>query len=107
MDQQISALLSQAHSVVVVSHIRPDGDAIGSLLGMGLALMHAGKKVQMVLQDGLPEKYNFLPGSDLVQRTIEASFDTLIVVDCSDLERTGVILQGNHRTWLLTTIKLI
>ena len=56
MDQQISALLSQAHSVVVVSHIRPDGDAIGSLLGMGLALLHAGKKVQMVLRDGLPEK---------------------------------------------------
>jgi len=94
MDQQISALLSQAQSVVVVSHIRPDGDAIGSLLGMGLALLRAGKKVQMVLQDGLPEKYSFLPGSQLVQRTIEASFDTLIVVDCSDLERTGVVLQG-------------
>jgi len=96
MDQQISALLSQAHSVVVVSHIRPDGDAIGSLLGMGLALLHAGKKVQMVLQDGLPGKYSFLPGSGLVQQAIEAPFDTLIVVDCSDLERTGVILQGQN-----------
>ena len=96
MDQQISALLSQAQSVVVVSHIRPDGDAIGSLLGMGLALLRAGKKVQMVLQDGLPEKYSFLPGSQLVQRTIETPFDTLIVVDCSDLERTGLILQGQN-----------
>ena len=96
MDQQISALLSQAQSVVVVSHIRPDGDAIGSLLGMGLALLRAGKKVQMVLQDGLPEKYSFLPGSQLVQRTIETPFDTLIVVDCSDLERTGIILQGQN-----------
>ena len=96
MDQQISALLSQAQSVVVVSHIRPDGDAIGSLLGMGLALLRAGKKVQMVLQDGLPEKYSFLPGSQLVRRTIEAPFDTLIVVDCSDLERTGIILQGQN-----------
>ena len=96
MDQQISALLSQAQSVVVVSHIRSDGDAIGSLLGMGLALLRAGKKVQMVLQDGLPEKYSFLPGSQLVQRTIETPFDTLIVVDCSDLERTGIILQGQN-----------
>ncbi|HAE85359.1 MAG TPA: hypothetical protein DCG78_02470 [Anaerolineaceae bacterium] len=94
MDQQIRALLSRAESVAVVSHIRPDGDAIGSLLGMGLALLHAGKKVQLVLQDGLPQKYDFLPGSEMVQRSIKAPFDTLIVVDCSDLERTGVVLQG-------------
>jgi len=94
MDQQIRALLSRAESVAVVSHIRPDGDAIGSLLGMGLALLHAGKKVQLVLQDGLPQKYDFLPGSEMVQRFIKAPFDTLIVVDCSDLERTGVVLQG-------------
>jgi len=92
MDKRIKELLAQAQSVVVVSHIRPDGDAIGSLLGMGLALRHAGKQVQMVLQDGLPEKYSFLAGADQVKRKIEEPFDTLVVVDCSDLPRTGTVI---------------
>lgn len=92
MDKRIKELLAQAQSVVVVSHIRPDGDAIGSLLGMGLALRHAGKQVQMVLQDGLPEKYSFLAGADQVKRKIEEPFDTLVVVDCSDLPRTGAVI---------------
>jgi phosphoesterase RecJ-like protein len=94
MDQKVKELLTQAKSVVVVSHIRPDGDAVGSLLGFGLALLHAGKQVQMVLEDGMPEKYEFLAGAEHVTRSIDQPFDTLIVVDCSDRERTGTVLEG-------------
>lgn len=94
LDQQIQELLHNARSIVIVSHIRPDADAVGSLLGLGLPLMAAGKQVQLVLQDGLPEKYAFLPGADRVERSIQSGFDTLITVDCSDLKRTGSVLDG-------------
>ncbi len=43
-----------AQRILVVCHIRPDGDAIGSLLGLGLALRSAGKQVEMVCEDGVP-----------------------------------------------------
>ncbi|HOT53404.1 MAG TPA: DHH family phosphoesterase, partial [Anaerolineaceae bacterium] len=94
LDSAIRRLLQNAHSVVIVSHIRPDADAVGSLLGLGLPLLAAGKRVQMVLQDGMPEKYSFLPGADRVTRSIESSYDTLITVDCSEPERTGQLLEG-------------
>lgn len=94
IDLEIRELLQNARSIVIVSHIRPDADAVGSLLGLGLPLLAAGKQVQLVLQDGLPEKYAFLPGADRVERSIQSGFDTLITVDCSDLKRTGSVLAG-------------
>jgi bifunctional oligoribonuclease and PAP phosphatase NrnA len=79
-----------AQSVLVVSHIRPDGDAVGSLLGLGMSLQAAGKQVQMVLADGVPASFRQLPGANQVLRKIKSGpFDLAIVVDCSDLARTG------------------
>lgn len=92
IDQLIREKLSLSQSLAIVSHVRPDGDAVGSLLGLGQALIKAGKNVQMVLQDGLPEKYHALAYSDRVIRLLEPGFDTLIVVDSSDIERTGSVL---------------
>ena len=46
--------LKSSQRFLIVSHIRPDGDAIGSLLGLGLALLNVGKDVHMVLADGIP-----------------------------------------------------
>jgi bifunctional oligoribonuclease and PAP phosphatase NrnA len=85
------AQLSAARRFLVTSHIRPDGDAIGSLIGMGLALQLAGKEVEMVLADGLPAAFRFLPGADQVQNKIKGRFDYSIVLDSSDLERIGDI----------------
>lgn len=91
IDQQ----LRQAKSLVILSHIRPDGDAVGSLLAFGLALKTAGKKVQMVLADGVPHNFRHLPGSEQIRRTIDShEYDLSIVVDCSDLHRTGGVLGG-------------
>src|SRR5512140_848748 len=92
--QQIGHRLHEAQRVLIVSHIRPDGDAIGSLLGLGLALQNAGKNVQMVLNDGVSKAFRHLPGSDQVVRRPSGEFDTVIVVDCSDLARTGESLNG-------------
>jgi len=84
-----------AQRVLVVSHVRPDGDAVGSLLGWGLSLQSGGKDVQMVLSDGVPASYRFLSGTEQVRLKPDGSFDWVVVLDCSDLKRTGNALNGN------------
>jgi phosphoesterase RecJ-like protein len=86
--------LHEANRILIVSHIRPDGDAVGSTLGLGLALQEAGKAVQMVLSDGVPSSESHLPGSLQIRRKPEGEFDLTILVDCSDLTRVGEALNG-------------
>lgn len=88
IDQIRRKILSARH-ILVASHIRPDGDAVGSLLGMGLSLEQAGKDVQMVLLDGIPDGLRFLPSSDKILKQVTGPFDLFIVVDCADFERVG------------------
>lgn len=94
IDQQIREAIAEHQKFVVVSHIRPDGDAIGSALGLAQALRVAGKQVDVVLEDDVAEKYMVLPGSQQVVKQLPSEFDYLIVVDCSDPQRTGSVLQG-------------
>ena len=91
----IRNMIQEAENIVIASHIRPDGDAIGSLLGLGLAILENGKNVQMILKDGVPGSFRFLTGSELVETSVKGEADCFIVVDCSDLERTGDILPGH------------
>jgi phosphoesterase RecJ-like protein len=86
---QIRDRLNEAQSVIIASHVRPDGDAIGSLLAIGLALQNAGKTVQMVLQDGVPASFRHLQGHDQVQKEPKDGWDTFISVDCADFKRLG------------------
>ncbi len=80
-----------AESILVVTHLGPDGDAIGSLLGMTLALRERGKTVDAAVDGGVPDKMRFLPGSDTVKSTLsEGDWDLMIAVDCGDEERTGL-----------------
>ena len=90
--------LQKISNVLVVSHLRPDGDAIGSLLGVGLALLETGKDVQMVISDGVPDNFRFLVGSELVKTKPTGKIDYIIVVDSSDIERTDEILHGLWNT---------
>lgn len=86
---QIEQQLQSAGSVTVISHIRPDGDAVGSVLGLGLALKAAGKRVQMVLADGVPSKFRFLNGSELIVHRLVSKSDLIVSLDASDLSRLG------------------
>ena len=54
LQKKIKDRIQAAHRVLITSHVRPDGDAIGSSLALALALLDAGKQVQVVLSDGLP-----------------------------------------------------
>lgn len=90
----IKERLEKAKNIVIASHVRPDGDAIGSLLGLGLALRDAGKSVQMVLVDGAPASFKHLEGSELILKTPNGEHDTFITVDCADFKRTGKIFEN-------------
>lgn len=89
INEAVKSRLATANNILIASHVRPDGDAVGSLLGLGLALQHAGKIVQMVLADGVPSAFRHLAGIDQIKTKIEGSFDTFITVDCADFKRTG------------------
>ena len=91
---EIKNRLSIANNIVIASHVRPDGDAIGSLLGLGLALRDAGKSVQMILADGAPSSFKHLEGSGLIKKEPVGGHDTFITVDCADFKRTGKVFEN-------------
>ena len=90
---EIKDRLDAAKKIVIASHVRPDGDAIGSLLGLGLALRDAGKSVQMVLADGVPSSFKYLEGTKSIEKEPKGNHDTFITVDCADFKRTGSIFE--------------
>lgn len=91
---EIKIRLADAKKVVIASHVRPDGDAIGSLLGLGLALKDSGKSVEMILVDGAPGSFKFLEGSELIKKEPTGGHDTFITVDCADFKRTGKVFEN-------------
>jgi len=93
-------LCAQADRFLVVSHVRPDGDAYGSTLGLALTLRALGKEVRVVNQDGLSPLFEFLPGSvGLREKPVEPEADRVIIaVDCADQKRLGAIFDQWQRT---------
>ncbi len=83
---EIAAELKRGGAILLTAHIMPDGDSIGSLLGLGLALRDAGYDVTMHSPDGVPERYSFLAGSgEVVAGDIpDGDFRLAVVLDCSD-----------------------
>lgn len=86
---RIRDLLSQSNMPLILSHVRPDGDAIGSVIGLSLALQKKGKKPQVVLSDGLPRKFKSLSGANQITRSIKGDYDLVIALDCADKKRVG------------------
>lgn len=84
--------LKSAQRILLISHLRPDGDAVGSLLGLGQVLETAGKEVNLVLEDGVPKSFHHLPGVDRVYRQAAGVYDLIIVLDSSDVSRIGGVL---------------
>ena len=59
-------LLHDAQNIILVTHVRPDGDAIGSMCGLGMALRDHGKTVTMAVDGGVNHYLSYVPGSDAV-----------------------------------------
>lgn len=90
----IQERLGRSNNIIIASHVRPDGDAVGSLLALGLALRNAGKNVQMVLVDGVPSSFRHLEGSELIVREPGSEYDTFITVDSADFKRVGKVFEN-------------
>ena len=83
--------LAAAQRVAVVSHVGPDGDAVGSVLGLGWSLRAAGKQVSLALADGVPGNLRHLPGVEDIRRRV-GPVDFVIAVDAGDRARLGEAL---------------
>ena len=94
-----NAALERAAGVVIVTHVEPDGDAIGSLLGLGNALRAQGHEVTCAVDGGAPPGLQFLPRANLVLSTLpELPADLLICLDADRPERLGKVgAQGMAR----------
>ncbi len=90
MDTVIDRLI-KSQSIFLATHVNPDGDAIGSLISMGLGLRQYGKRVYTYNESPIPAVYRFLPGVQLVKQELPQSYDwdTAVILDCGDIERIG------------------
>ncbi|HEY8462521.1 MAG TPA: bifunctional oligoribonuclease/PAP phosphatase NrnA [Bacillota bacterium] len=90
--QDFFDLISNYQRFLISCHVHPDGDAIGSLLALGLYLKASGKQVEMVCSDGVPTVYRFLEGSSLIKTTFNPGSqpEILICVDCAEKDRAAL-----------------
>ncbi len=101
---EIAEVIRTNQRFVVISHIRPDGDALGCTIAMGLCLRQLGKDVQMWNDDGCVERFHFLPGAKLVTQPPDEprDFDVAIMLDTAVKERGGRCVKAvkSARTWI-------
>lgn len=83
--------LAAARRLLIITHVNPDGDAIGSLLGFGLALREAGKDVTFYCADPAPEMFNYLTAFNEITAQPPGNFDTVVVLDAADERRMGPV----------------
>ena len=91
-DQTMLSALKNADSILLCTHVSPDGDAIGSMLCMGSALSKLGKAVTMACQDCVPGRYAFLPGVGQIVTPDQLkgrAFDLAFALDAGDQKRIG------------------
>lgn len=110
MMKKIIQQLASSTRVLLASHTNPDGDAIGALLAMGLALEKLGCEIVLHNESSIPAVYRFLPAVERIQKQVQdpAHFDAAVILDCGSLSRIGssaaaietipVIINIDHHT---------
>jgi phosphoesterase RecJ-like protein len=99
--QAIVKVLREGERFLVCSHSRPDGDAVGSILAMGMLLEQMGKRVDMVTADRVPIVHRTMPRADSIRTALRVNgpYDAAILLECDGLERTR--LQGLEKFFLV------
>jgi len=92
IENKIIQQLLKSDSIAIVSHENPDGDCIGSMLALYLALKKKGKNVRMFLKNNVPKNLRFLPAAEKIEVVdrIDEKFDVLVLLDTGELKRTGI-----------------
>ena len=95
MLQTVIEVLQQPKRILCVSHINPDGDAYGSLLGIGWILRHLGKTPVLAMHDRTPSDFRFMPGSEqiIAPASVANSYDLIICLDASSSDRMGAVFR--------------
>jgi len=88
---EISRLLGQVRSAFLVAHVMPDGDTIGSVLGLSWALRKMGISTTLACSDPVPREFAFMPGVQEIGRHSLSTEDVVIAVDTSDVQRLGEV----------------
>lgn len=87
------SIIKQKKSFIVIGHIHPEGDCIGSTLATALYLKSLGKEVTAYNENDVPDNLKFLPGSETMINTVKGiNQDVCIFVDCADKKRSGKII---------------
>ena len=97
MIEKIASILKTEDNFVVVTHVNPDGDALGSLLGLHLALVEMGKQSQALCADKFPAIYDFLPGHEQIisyPAGIANPPKFIIAVDAAEQKRISGDISG-------------
>ncbi len=91
MFDEIAEVIESCATFLITSHVRPDGDALGSELALYLVLRGMGKEAVVYNQDTTPAVYQFLPGAGVITHILGSlgGFDAVFVLDCSDISRVG------------------
>ena len=99
--EQILDVLKRGERFLVTSHCRPDGDAIGSMLAMGMLIEQLGKHADLVTADRVPAVYRGLPGAGSIRSAMRVSgpYDAAILLECDGLERAR--LRGLEDSFLI------
>ena len=92
MLSQVVELIENKQNFAITTHVRPDGDGVGSSLGLCWLLRSLGKSAEVVLRDAVPISYAQLPGADEVKLVAEVNgkYDAVFIIECSDINRPGI-----------------
>jgi phosphoesterase RecJ-like protein len=93
MLSQVVELIETKGRFAITSHVRPDGDSLGSSLGLYWLLRALGKEVEVIMRDAVPHAYRKLPGAEEVRvtPTVDRQYDAVFVIECSDITRPGLV----------------
>jgi phosphoesterase RecJ-like protein len=93
MLSQVVELIESKRRFAITSHIRPDGDSLGSSLGLCWLLRALDKEVEVIMRDPVPHAYQQLPGAQDVKvvPAVDPSYQAVFVIECSDITRPGLI----------------
>lgn len=93
MLSQVVELIEKKQVFGITTHVRPDGDGIGSSLGLCWLLKSLGKTVEVIVSDSIPVSYRQLPGADQIRLVseIDREYDAVFVIECSDILRPEII----------------
>src|SRR3989475_1022425 len=93
MLSQVVELIESKRRFAITSHVRPDGDSLGSSLGLFWLLQALEKDAEVIMRDPVPHSYQQLPGANNVRVTpsVDRPYDAVFVIECSDIDRPGLI----------------